>query len=246
MPENINQTMQSRIIISFRLRDEIWMACLMLDDDVIVSVLDNGSFFCNKPTRITPALLRVNQQVKMEARAILFGKNIFSIELSIERSIRTTREEELTNPTCTTLWMWNSTFRTQLYQISRLRIVVRLRQDQGSERLTEGAITTRQQNMKWFKEMKSDIEVLLGWLQTSSSVKYLTISLSINGTMSESNCPLILRTFEGWTGLTEVEVIGAPRNFATNLKRIMEESTDANATVLERSRQKFACETTTA
>lgn len=211
---------------------------------MIVSVLENGSFFCNQPTRITPALLRVNQQVKEEARAILFGKNTFSIELSKERSIRTTREEDLTNLTCTTLWMWNSTFRTQFYQITRLRIIVRLLQDQGSERLTEGAISTRQQNMKWFKEMKSDIEVLLGWLQTSSSVRYLTISLSINGTTSESNCPLILRTFEGWTGLTEVEVIGAPRHFAMSLKGMMEAPIDANVSVLERSRQKNACQTT--
>lgn len=222
------------------------MACLMLEDDVIVSILENGSFFCNQPTRITPALLRVNQQVEMEARAILFGKNTFSIELSKERSIHTTREEDLTNLTCTTLWMWNSTFRTQFYQITRLRIIVRLRQDRGLERSTEGAISTRQQNMKWFKEMKSDMEVLLGWLQTSSSVKYLTISLSINGTTSESNCPLILRTFEGWTGLTEVEVIGAPRNFAMNLKGMMEESIHAKASVLERSRQRNACQRTTA
>ncbi len=222
------------------------MACLMLEDDVIVSVLENGSFFCNQPTRITPALLRVNRQIKKEARAILFGKNTFSIELSKERSIRTTREEDLANLTCTTLWMWNSTFRTQFYQITRLRIIVRLLQDQGSERLTEGAISTRQQNMKWFKEMKSDIEVLLGWLQTSSSVRYLTISLSINGITSESNCPLILKTFEGWTGLTEVEVVGAPRNFAMNLKRMMEEPIDANASVLERSSQKNACQRTTA
>lgn len=209
--------------MSFRLRDEIWMACLMLEEDVIVSVLENGSFFCNQPTRITPALLRVNEQVKKEARAILYGKNTFSIELSKERSIRTTREEDLANPTGTTLWMWNSTFRTQFYQITRLRIIVRLLQDRGSEQLTERANSSRQQNMKWFKEMKSDIEVLLGWLQTSSSVRYLSINLCINGTTSESNCPLILRTFEGWTGLTEVEVIGAPRNFAMNLKRMMEE-----------------------
>lgn len=221
------------------------MACLMLEDDVIVNVLENGSFFCNQPTRITPALLRVNQQIKKEARAILFGKNTFSIELSKERSIRTTREEDLANLTCTTLWMWNSTFRTQFYQITRLRITVRLLQDQGSERLTAGAISTRRKNMKWFKEMKSDIEVLLGWLQTSSSVRYLTLSLSINGIISESNCPLILKTFEGWTGLTEVEVVGAPRNFAMNLKRMMEEPIDANASVLERSRQKNACQGTT-
>lgn len=94
--------------------------------------------------------------------------------------------------------------------------------------------------------MKSDIEVLLGWLQTSSSVKYLALSLSINGITSESNSPLILKTFEGWTGLTEVEVVGAPRNFAMTLKRMMEEPVDANANVLERSRQKNACQRTTA
>lgn len=202
------------------------MACLTLEDDVIVSVLENGSFFCNQPTRITPALLRVNQQIQKEARAILFGKNTFSIELSRERSIRITGVEDLSNLTCTTLWMWNSTFRTQFYQITRLRIILGLIQYEGSERLRAGTISTRQQNMKWFKEMKSDIEVLLGWLQTSGSVKFLTISLAINGITSESNDPLILKTFEGWTGLTEVEVAGAPRNFAMTLKRMMEEPID--------------------
>lgn len=216
------------------------MACLMLEDNVFVSVLENGSFFCNHPTRITPALLRVNHQIKIEAQSILFGKNTFSIELSKENSIQTTGQEDLTNLNCTTFWMWNSTFRTQFYQITRLHIIVRLRQDPGSERLSEGAISTRQQNMKWFKEMKSDIEMLLGWLQTSSSVRCLTISLSVNGITSESNCPQILRTFEGWTGLTEVEVLGAPRMFAMNLKEIMEEPMDANASVLGRSRQENA------
>lgn len=222
------------------------MACLMLEDNVFVSVLENGSFFCNHPTRITPALLRVNQQIKTEARAILLGKNTFSIELSKGRSIHATGQEDLTSLNCTTLWMWSSNFRKQFYQITRLHIVVRLRQDPGSGRLSEGAISTRQQNMKWFKEMKSDIEMLLGWLQTSSSVRYLTISLSINEITSESNCPQILRTFEGWTGLTEVEVIGAPRMFAMNLKKIMEDPMDANVSVLERSRQKNACQRGTA
>lgn len=222
------------------------MACLVLEDDVFVSVLENGSFFCNHPTRITPALLRVSQQINFEARAILFGKNTFSIELSKDGSIHTTGQEDLTNFNCTTFWMWNSTFRIQFYQITRLHIIVRLRQDPGSERLSGDAISTRQQNIKCFKEMKSDIEMLLGWLQTSSRVRYLTISLFINGITSESNCPQILRTFEGWTGLTEVEVIGAPRMFAMNLKRIMEEQMDANASVLERSRQKNACQRRTA
>lgn len=222
------------------------MACLTLEDDVIVSVLENGSFFCNQPTRITPALLRVNQQIRKEARAILLAKHTFSIELSKERSIRTTGEEDLASLTCTTLWMWNSTFRTQFYQITRLRIILKLLQEEGSERLTAGAISSRQQNMKWFKEMKSDFEVLLGWLQTSGTVRFLTISLAINGITSESNDPLILKTFEGWTGLTEVEVAGAHRNFAMTLKRMMEEPIDANASVLERSRQKNACQRTTA
>lgn len=199
----------------------------MLEDGVFVSVLENGSFFCNHPTHITPALLRVNQQIKGEARAILFGKNTFSIELSKESCVR---------------WMWKSTFRKQFYQITRLRVIVRLRQDPGSERLSERAISARQQNMKWFKELKNDIEVLLGWLQTSSSVRYLTISLCINGTTSESNCPQILRTFEGWTGLTEVAVIGAPRIFAMDLKRTMEKQIRPNAIVLERSRQKNECQ----
>lgn len=238
--------MAKRIIMSSRLRDEIWMACLTLGDDVIVSVLENGSFFCNQPTRITPALLRVNQQIQKEARAILFAKNTFSIELSKERSTRTTGEEDLASLTCTTLWMWNSTFRMQFYQITRLRILLKLVQDEGSERLTAGAISSRQQNMKWFKEMKSDIEVLLGWLQTSGSVRFLTISLAINGITSESNDPLILKTFQGWTGLTEVKIAGAPRNFAMTLKRMMEEPIDAKASVLERSRQKNACQRTTA
>lgn len=96
----------------------------------------------------------------------MLGKNTFSIELSKERSIRTTGEEDL--------------------------------------------------------------------------VRFLTISLAINGITSESNSPLILKTFEGLTGLTEVEVAGAARNFAMTLKRLMEEPIDANASVLERSRQKNA------
>lgn len=234
--------MKNRVIMCFRLRDEIWTACLTLEDDAFVSVLGNGSFFCNQPTRITPALLRVNQQIKIEAQSILFGKNTFSIELSKESSIHTTSQEDLSKLNCTTFWMWNSTFRTKFYQITRLHIIVRLRQEPGSERLSEGAISTRQQNMDWFREMKSDIEMLLGWLQTSSSVRCLTISLSINGITSESNCPQILRTFEGWTGLTKVEVIGAPRMFAMNLKRIMEGPMNTNASVLGRSRQKNACQ----
>lgn len=72
------------------------------------------------------------------------------------------------------------------------------------------------------------------------------MSLAINGITSESNSPLILKTFEGWAGLTEVEVAGAPTNFAITLKRLMEEPIDSNVSVLERLRQKNACQRTTA
>lgn len=39
--------------------------------------------------------------------------------------------------------------------------------------------------MKWFKEVKGNTKVLLGWLQTSAGVIYLTTSLSINGTTAD-------------------------------------------------------------
>ena len=202
----------------------IWTLCLTITDGAVVEITDRATFVCNAPKNITPALLRVNQQIHEDAKTILFTKNVFGIRLHEGSCICKTRER---NPQhaygIPALWNW--AFRQQVYHIRQWCIVVVLSYELEKEGLSpmETPYQLQQTKAEFKQIVSSAVEELCNVLALSSCLKSMHIRFQDQGrpsmkTMLEHNA---LRPFSRLKVLNEVEITGVPEDFAVALKTAM-------------------------
>ncbi|MCJ1464660.1 hypothetical protein MMC07_003273 [Pseudocyphellaria aurata] len=207
------------------LRNQIWTLCLKLPENALVTITERASFYCNNHEEITAALLRVNQQMHHEAKAVLYSKNTFCIRLNEESCMRKVREEKPKQHTFAIPSLWNSAFRKNIYQIRRLHIVVVLSREELKERLPqEEANYQLQQTKSEFSDIvKNAIEEVCNVLALSSCLAHVVISFHNNGrqSMRTDKDHKVLQPLGKLRGLKEVEITGVPKNFATYLEDVM-------------------------
>ncbi|MCJ1422204.1 hypothetical protein MMC29_000083 [Sticta canariensis] len=138
----------SLLLLPAELRNQIWTLCLKLPDNTLVCITEQASFSCNNYKEITPALLRVNQQMHEEVKAVLHSQNTFGIRLNEESCMRQIKEEKPKQNTFAIPSLWNSAFRKNVYQIYRLHVMVAHSREELDEGLSRGKANYQLQRLK--------------------------------------------------------------------------------------------------
>ena len=197
----------------------------MLPDNTVVCITERASFSCYDHKELTPALLRVNQQMHHEAKAILYSRNTFSIKLNEESCMRKIRDEKPKQYTFAIPSLWKSAFRKNIYQIRRLHIMVALSREELKEGLSQEEENYQLQRSKseFSDIVKNAVEELCNVLALSSSLTKLIVSFCNNGreSMRTDKDHRVLQPLGKLRGLKEVEIIGVPKNFALYLEDVM-------------------------
>lgn len=190
-----------------------------------MAITERASFSCNDHEEITAALLRVNQQMHHEAKAVLYSDNTFCIRLNEGSCMRKVWEEKPKQHTFAIPSLWNSAFRKSIYQIRRLHIVVVLSREELKEALPqEEANYQLQQSKGEFSDIvRNAIEELCNVLALSSCLTNVVISFHNNGrqSMRTDKDHMVLQPLGKLRGLKEVEIIGVPKTFASFLEDVM-------------------------
>ncbi len=156
---------------------------------------------------------------------MLYGQNTFTIRLHEGSCMRNISKEKLTGITCAIPSLWTDAFRPYIYKISRMQIEVMLSQEDPKLGLSQEEEESRlRRNKNQFNIIKTAIEELSEYLDLSRCLKDLTIKLCGCARRSgkDSGQHLILLPLLILKGLTRVEAIGVPENFAMTLKTTME------------------------
>ncbi|MCJ1305660.1 hypothetical protein MMC08_008475, partial [Hypocenomyce scalaris] len=112
------------------IRNQIWSYCLNFTDRAYVNIrlTERNTFRApkHKTKGIEPALLRVNKQIYIETKAILYGGNKFQINIDEWSCIRDVSQTRSPSVLSAIPAIWNTRLREHIYMIRRLSILVTL------------------------------------------------------------------------------------------------------------------------
>lgn len=209
----------------FRIRMAIWTLCLTITNGEVVEITNQATFVCNAPKNIAPALLRVNQQIYEDAKAILYTNNVFSVKLNEGSCMGLTRETEIQRHAYAIPSLWNAAFRQQIYLIRQWRIVVVLNYEVEKEglSLTEGPYQLQQTKTEFASIVSSALEELCNVLSLSNHLGSMEVWFRDLGrpSLRTAREHMILLPLSRLKVVHEFEAIGVPKNFGCFLKGFM-------------------------
>ncbi|KAA6408288.1 MAG: hypothetical protein FRX48_08030 [Lasallia pustulata] len=210
-------------------RNQIWSYCLNFTDraHVTVRVTERNTFAVpeHETEGVEAALLTVNKQIYMEARAILYGENKFHIAIDEGSCIRAISQAQSAGVLSAIPAMWNTRLREHIYMIKRLSILVTL----NGERREPPKTLSGEDKENWYLQGKMDnasivknaLEELRNVFLLSRCLVELEVEFLENGQtdLKTGMEHKVLQPLEGLRRLKDVRVFGdVPLAFASYLE----------------------------
>lgn len=160
------------------IRNQIWLCCLKFTGraHVTIRLTERNTFEAPKhgTKGVEAALLTVNKQIYMEARAILYGENTFHITIDEWSYMRDVSQTQSAGILSAIPSMWNARLREHIYMIKRLSILVTL----NGERRTPPRHLSSEDKENWYlKQKMNNTYIVQNALEQLCNVLLLSICL---------------------------------------------------------------------
>ena len=228
----VEHSLPGLLRIPGEIRNQIWSYCLNFTDraHVTVRLTERNTFKAPKHETkgVEAALLTVNKQIYMEARAVLYSENKFHINIDEWSCMRDVSQTQSAGVLSAIPAMWNTRLREHIYMIKRLSILVTL----NTERSKPPKKLSTEDKENWYLERKMDkvhvvkhaLEELRNVFLLSRCLMELEVEFLEKG-REELKTGMeheVLQPLEGLRRLKDIRVFGdVPLSFASYLEGAM-------------------------
>lgn len=225
----VDHRLPGLLTIPGEIRKQIWSYCLNFTDRAHVGIrlTERNTFKApkHKTRGVEVALLTVNKQIYMEARAVLYSENRFHITIDEWSCIRDVSKTESARVLSAIPAMWNTRLREHIYMIKRLSILVKL----NGERRKPPKKLSREDKENWYLEKKlANTEIVKHALEELRNVFLLSrclMELEVEflekgkANLKTGREHELLQPLEGLRRLKVIRVFGdVPLSFASYLE----------------------------